>query len=136
MGFRWFDRRRELQNLCREGSPFLSLSSDIVIMDNLGSHKGKAVRQKTKGLLAPTSASQLIFASKRDFGVMRWTTTPTKVSRHGLIRAAPPSVAAPGANSGGVIRSGPTLNRRSPSDNNGFALGVFRNHPGYPTNRA
>jgi hypothetical protein len=34
-----------------------------------------------------------------------------------------------------LIRSGPTLHRGSPSDNNGFALGVFRNQPGYPTNR-
>jgi hypothetical protein len=40
------------------------------------------------------------------------------------------------ANSGGVIRSGPTLHRRSPSDDNGFALAVFRNQPAYPTNRA
>jgi len=36
----------------------------------------------------------------------------------------------PGANFGGVIRSGPTLHSRSPSDNNGFARGVFRNQPG------
>jgi hypothetical protein len=34
-----------------------------------------------------------------------------------------------------VIRSGPTLHRRSPSDDNGFARGVFRNQPAYPTNR-
>jgi len=36
----------------------------------------------------------------------------------------------PGANFGGVIRSGPTLHSRSPSDNNGFARGFFRNQPG------
>jgi hypothetical protein len=39
-------------------------------------------------------------------------------------------------NSGGVIRSGPTLHRGSPSDNNGFAPGVLRNQLGYPTNWA
>src|SRR6266853_2266824 len=42
----------------------------------------------------------------------------------------------PGANFGGVIRSGPTLHRRSPSDNNGFAPRVLRNQSAYPTNRA
>jgi len=42
----------------------------------------------------------------------------------------------PGAHFGGVIRSGPALHRRSPSDINGFAPGVFRNQSADPTNRA
>jgi hypothetical protein len=42
----------------------------------------------------------------------------------------------PGANSGGRDTQRFNLHRKSPSYNNDFALGVFRNHPGYPTNRA
>ena len=47
-----------------------------------------------------------------------------------ILGAVPSDAPSLGANFGGVIRSGPTLHSRSPSDNNGFARGVFRNQPG------
>ena len=43
---RWTDQRRTLSRLCRAVPPVPTLKpSDVVILDNLGSHKGKAVRK-------------------------------------------------------------------------------------------
>src|SRR3954454_6637412 len=59
LGSRWPDRQRELHNLRREGSAHTLKPGDIVIMDNLGSHKGKAVR----GLIRSVGA-KLFFLPK------------------------------------------------------------------------
>lgn len=39
------DRRRELSHLCREGSSACPSTRRYLILDNLGSHRSKAVRQ-------------------------------------------------------------------------------------------
>ena len=60
MAHRGPDRRRELSNLRREGSSCRRLRpGDIVIMDNLGSHKGKVVRQ-----LIRSAGAKLFFLPK------------------------------------------------------------------------
>src|SRR5882762_2347844 len=53
-----------------------------------------------------------------------------------ILGAVPSDAPSLRANSGGVIRSGPTLHSRSPSDNNGFARGVLRNQPAVPPSPA
>ena len=53
---RWPNQWRGVQNLCREGALAPTLKpGDLVIMDNLGSHKGSAIRQtiRAAALLLP-----------------------------------------------------------------------------------
>jgi transposase len=45
LGSRWSNQRRELSDLCRPGPGSNAEAGDVVIFDNLGSHKGKAVRR-------------------------------------------------------------------------------------------
>jgi len=54
MGSRWSNQRRELPDLCRSGSG--ANAEDVVILDNLGSHKGKAVRRAIRA-----SGARLLF---------------------------------------------------------------------------
>ena len=54
MGSRWSNQRRELPDH-GSGSATLKLG-DVVILDNLGSHKGKAVRRAI-----PASGARLLF---------------------------------------------------------------------------
>src|SRR3954470_1932992 len=58
MVHRGTDRWRELSDLCRESSPALR-PGDIVVLANLGSHKGKIVRQ-----LIRSAGAKLFFLPK------------------------------------------------------------------------
>ena len=56
MGSRWSNQRRELPDLCRSGSGPNVKPGDVVILDNPGSHKGKAVRRAIRA-----SGARLLF---------------------------------------------------------------------------
>ena len=55
MGSRWSNQRRELPDLCRSGSG-PNAEAGRRILDNLGSHKGKAVRRAIRA-----SGARLLF---------------------------------------------------------------------------
>jgi putative transposase len=56
MASRWSNQRRDLPDLCRSGSVPNAEAGRRVILDNLGSHKGKAVRRAIRA-----SGARLLF---------------------------------------------------------------------------
>ena len=56
MGSRWSNQRRELPDLCRSASGPNAEAGRRRILDNLGSHKGKAVRRAIRA-----SGARLLF---------------------------------------------------------------------------
>src|SRR4051794_15741291 len=66
MGSRRPDRRRELHNVEKVLLPTLQ-PGDIVIIDNLGSHKSKAVRALIRSVGATTLFSAEIFARSEPY---------------------------------------------------------------------
>jgi transposase len=56
MPVQWLDQRRELRGLGRTGTGANPFPGDVVVMDNLGSHKGKAVRSAIR-----SAGAQLLF---------------------------------------------------------------------------
>ena len=56
MGSRWSNQRRELPDLCRSVLAPTLKPGDVVILDNLGSHKDKAVRRAIRA-----SGARLLF---------------------------------------------------------------------------
>jgi hypothetical protein len=80
MGSRWPDRRRELHNLRREGSA--PNPGDIVVMDNLGSHKGKVVRALIRWVGAKLFFLPKIFARSEFYRAgLRQAQAPAAQSR-------------------------------------------------------
>ena len=57
MAARWPDQRRRLRSLCRESVGPTLRRGDLVIMDNLGNHKGKAVRRAIRSAEPSCSSS-------------------------------------------------------------------------------